>query len=43
LNAVCDQIVAFLEASTGLIKRSDPARPPGLSDVIAELRRFFTS
>ena len=43
LNAACDLIVAFLEASTGLIKRSDPARPPGLSDVIAELRRFFTS
>jgi len=43
LNAACDLIVAFLEACTGLIKRSDPARPPGLSDVIAEFRRFLTS
>lgn len=43
LDAACDLIVAFLEASTGLIKRADPARPPGLSDMIAELRRFFTS
>lgn len=43
LTAACELIVAFLEASTGLIKRADPARPPGLSDMIAEFRRFLTS
>ena len=43
LNAACDRIVAFLDASTGLIKRADPLRPPGLSDMIKEFRRFLTS
>jgi hypothetical protein len=43
IDAALDQIIAFLEASTRIIKRADPTRPPGLSDVIAEFRRFLTS
>ena len=44
IDAAFDKIIAYLESSAlKVIKRADPDRPPGLSDLIAEIRRFITS
>jgi hypothetical protein len=42
IDAAFGQIIAFLDANVQIITRADPARPPGLSDMLAELRRFFS-
>jgi hypothetical protein len=43
VDAAFDKIIAFLDSSVKIITRSDPTRPPGLSDVIANFRRFISS
>jgi hypothetical protein len=43
VDAAFDKIIAFLDANVKVILRADPTRPPGLSDLIAEFRRFITS
>jgi hypothetical protein len=43
VDAAFDKIIEFLDANVKLILRADPTRPPGLSDFIAEFRRFITS
>jgi hypothetical protein len=43
IDAAFDQIIAFLDASVPVIQQADPTRPKGLSDVLADFRRFTSS
>jgi AICAR transformylase/IMP cyclohydrolase PurH len=43
VDAAFDKIIAFPDSSVKIIKHANPASPPGLSDIIAEFRRFISS
>ena len=43
IDAALDKIIKFLDSSVKIITRADPHRPRGLSDLVAEFRRFTTS